>query len=165
MSDEAGDFDAILAAHAAMIERILRTYELRPAVRADLRQDVALALWQALPRYRGEAALKTFVARITHNIGVSHVRRDVREPVASPVDEALPSPVPPAEEAIGRAQQRERLAEAIRSLPLGLRQAVALYLEDFSNADIAATLGISEGATAVRLTRARDALAARMGAP
>ncbi|MFN7272466.1 MAG: RNA polymerase sigma factor [Gammaproteobacteria bacterium] len=165
MSDEAGDFDAVLAAHAAMIDRILRTYELRPAVRADLRQDVALALWQALPRYRGEAAIKTFVARIAHNIGVSHVRRDVREPAAAPVDEALPSPAPPAEEAIGRAQQSERLAEAIRSLPLGLRQAVALYLEDFSNADIAATLGISEGATAVRLTRARDALAARMGAP
>lgn len=165
MSDEAGDFDAVLAAHAAMIDRILRTYELRPAVRADLRQDVALALWQALPRYRGEAAIKTFVARIAHNIGVSHVRRDVREPAAAPVDEALPSSAPPAEEAIGRAQQSERLAEAIRSLPLGLRQAVALYLEDFSNADIAATLGISEGATAVRLTRARDALAARMGAP
>ena len=68
MSDEAGDFDAVLAAHAAMIERILRTYELRPAVRADLRQDVALALWQALPRYRGEAAIKTFVA--TYSPGI-----------------------------------------------------------------------------------------------
>ena len=131
MSDEAGDFDAVLAAHAAMIDRILRTYELRPAVRADLRQDVALALWQALPRYRGEAAIKTFVARIAHNIGVSHVRRDVREPAAAPVDEALPSPAPPAEEAIGRAQSE--------------RQAVALYLEDFSNADIAATLGMDLG--------------------
>ena len=64
-----------------------------------------------------------------------------------------------------RVQQHERLADAVRRLPLGQRQAVVLYLEDFSQAEIAATLGITEGAVAVRLTRARDALAASMREP
>lgn len=163
MNSTDATFDALLAAHAPRVERILCAYERRPSVRADLCQDVALALWQALPRFRGDADLKTFVARIAHNVGASHVRRDVREPDPAPVDVELPSPAPGVEDALQRVQQRERLAEAIRALPLGQRQVVVLYLEDFSQAEIASTLGISAGAVAVRLTRARDALAVLMG--
>lgn len=162
-SDE--KFDELLAANASRIDRILSSYERRPAVRAELRQEVALALWQALPGFRGEASARTFVARIAHNIGASHVRRDVRRPGSETVDEALPSQAPGVEDALQRVQQRERLADAVRRLPLGQRQAVVLYLEDFSQAEIAATLGITEGAVAVRLTRARDALAASMREP
>jgi len=61
-----------------------------------------------------------------------------------------------------RAAARRQLADAIRALPLGQKQVVVLHLEDFDHAQIAATLGIGEGAVAVRLTRARQALAAML---
>lgn len=160
MSDRSDVFDTVLAAQAPLIERILSAYERRPAVRAELRQDVAVALWQALPRFRGDSGLKTYVARIAHNVGVSHVRRDAREGPQSALDEALPSDAASPEHAVSREQLRLRLEEAIRALPLGQKQVVVLHLEDFDHAQIAATLGIAEGAVAVRLLRARQALAA-----
>ncbi len=162
VSQRADVFDAVLAAHAPLIERILSAYERRPAVRAELRQEVAVALWQALPRFRGDSGLKTYVARIAHNVGVSHVRRDAREGPQSALDEALPSDAASPEHAVSREQLRLRLAEAIRALPLGQKQVVVLHLEDFDHAQIAATLGIAEGAVAVRLLRARQALAAML---
>ena len=155
-------FDAVLAAHAPLIDRILSAYERRPAVRAELRQEVAVALWQALPRFRGDSGLKTYVARIAHNLGVSHVRRDAREGLQSAIDETWPSEAASPEHDVSREQLRLRLADAIRALPLGQKQVVVLYLEDFDHAQIAATLGIAEGAVAVRLLRARQALASML---
>lgn len=162
MIGTADRFETLLAAHAPLIDRILSAYERRPAVRAELRQEVAVALWQALPRFRGESGLGTYVARIAHNVGVSHIRRDVREGPHAELDEALPSEADAPEHETSREQQRRRLADAIRALPLGQKQVVALHLEDFDHAQIAATLGIGEGAVAVRLTRARQALAAML---
>lgn len=160
MSEFGDRFETLLAAHAPLIDRILSAYERRPAVRAELRQEVAIALWQALPRFRGDSGLNTYVARIAHNVGVSHVRRDAREGPHAELDEALPSDAAAPESETSREQQRRQLADAIRTLPLGQRQVVVLHLEDFDHAQIAATLGINEGAVAVRLTRARQALAA-----
>ncbi len=162
MSERSDLFDTVLASHAPLIERILSAYERRPAVRAELRQDVAVALWQALPRFRGDSALKTYLARIAHNIGVSHVRRDTREGFPQALAETGPSEAPSPEQDLTREQLRLRLADAIRALPLGQKQAVVLYLEDFDHAEIAITLGISEGAVAVRLVRARQALASML---
>jgi RNA polymerase sigma-70 factor (ECF subfamily) len=162
VSDRSDVFDTVLAAHALLIERILSAYERRPAVRAELRQEVAVALWQALPRFRGDSGLKTYVARIANNIGVSHVRRDAREGLQTALDEALPSDAASPEHEVSREQLRLRLAEAIRALPLGQKQVVVLHLEDFDHGQIAATLGIAEGAVAVRLLRARQALASML---
>ena len=58
--------------------------------------------------------------------------------------------------------QKRLLLSAISKLPLGLQQAVTLYLEDFSNREIGEILGLSQGAVAVRLTRALTALSKLM---
>jgi RNA polymerase sigma-70 factor (ECF subfamily) len=50
------------------------------------------------------------------------------------------------------------LQDAVRSLPLALRQTVTLALEGFSQQEIAETLGISANNAGVRLNRARNAL-------
>lgn len=56
----------------------------------DLTQDIALALWNALPSFHGECSERTFVYRIAHNRGVNHlVRRRARsEPLTDPADES-----------------------------------------------------------------------------
>lgn len=61
MNDAA--FSALLHEHAGLLSRIAASYEANAALRDDLLQDTALALWKALPKWRGDAALKTFVAR------------------------------------------------------------------------------------------------------
>jgi RNA polymerase sigma-70 factor (ECF subfamily) len=157
-------FERVLVEHGAALRRVAASYEARPGPREDLFQEIGLALWQALPRFRGECSERTFVFRIAHNRGLSHCWRRKAEPGPMSEAEEPADPGPGPEAAAEAAQRRERLMQAVRALPLSLRQAVALTLEGLSQKEVAEVLEITENNVAVRLSRARDALRGALGA-
>lgn len=159
-------FDRILREHGATIARLAYSYEAVASIREELMQEIALAIWQALPHFRGECSERTFVFRIAHNRGLTHVWR--RRPPQQSLDEleeidepADPRPHP--EEQAVRTSQRARLMLAIQSLPVTHKQMIVLMLEGLSHAEMGEVLGITENNVAVRLTRARKALKDVMG--
>ena len=150
--------EAVLREHGAMIARIASSYERDPQRRQDLLQDISIALWRALPGWRGEAALRTFVARIAHYRGVDHVAGAGRHRHDA-LDEALPDLDQPGPLHMAEAHDNSRrLLAVIRRLPLSQRQALVLALEGFSQREIAQALGLQENAVAQRISRARSAL-------
>ena len=159
-------FDRILSEHGAAISRLAFGYETVASVREELVQDIALAIWQALAQFRGECSERTFVYRIAHNRGLSHVWK--RRPAAQPLEEIEESdqpidPRPHPEEQASRTDQRARLMSAIQSLPVAHRQMIVLMLEGLSHAQMAEVLGIRENNVAVRLNRARNMLKDALG--
>ncbi len=146
--------EEIVERHGAMVRRIAGVYERQPDLIDDLVQDVWLAVWQALPRLNDPATLKSYVARITQNICVSHVRRAVVRK-AEPLSDVLPDPAPLPDDATGQARQLARLTAAVRDLPGPLKAVASLYLEDMRTRDIAEVLGIGESLVSVRLHRAK----------
>ena len=159
-------FDRILREQGPAISRLAFSYEAVAGVREELVQDIALAIWQALPHFRGECSERTFVFRIAHNRGLTHVAR--RRPLHQPLDDLTESdqpidPRPQPEEHVAQTDQRQHLMTAIRSLPLTHRQMIVLMLEGLSYAEIAEVLGITENNVAVRLNRARKALKDALG--
>ena len=160
-------FEHILGEHGAAISRLAYSYEAVAGIREELVQEIALAIWQALPHFRGECSERTFVFRIAHNRGLTHVGRrrpppqslDDLEEADEPVD-----PRPHPDEQLAQMNQRERLASAVQSLPVAYKQMIVLMLEGLSHAEIGEVLGITENNVAVRLTRARKALKEAMGA-
>lgn len=156
-------FDALLREHAGLLSRIAASYEADPALRDDLLQDMSLALWRALPAWRGEAPLRAFVARVAHNRGATHVLGQMRRPAGGELDDQVPEPRDGPEGHAENEQRRMRLQAAVRVLPLALRQAVTLAFEGFSHAEIADTLGVTVGSVSVRLHRAKAALKALLG--
>lgn len=148
----------MLRDHDAAIRRLAATYEREPARRQDLVQDIWLALWQALPSFRGDCSERTFVFRIAHNRAVSHIKhwRIRRTEPLSEIDPVDAAGDP--ERVTGDRERGERLQAAVRRLPLGLRQVTVLLLEGLSQRESAEVLGITENNVAVRLTRARAAL-------
>lgn len=147
------------------LRRLAQTYERDPARAEDLLQEICLAIWQALPRWRRGSSLRTFVFRIAHNRGSTHGWREGRR-AAQPLDSA-PESIDPGQSAEARLEQkqrREHLFTAVAALPLGLRQAVFLKLEGLSGAEIAEVLALSPGAVRARLHRARKILACRVPA-
>ena len=147
-----------MARYGRLIDHIAESYEAVPAIRQELVQEIALAVWRALPGLRDPSALRGFVARIAHNRSVSHVARESRRPRGEPIAADQPDGNAAPEAAIGRAMSRERLLRAVRSLPLSQRQVVTLVLEDMSHDEIAEVLGISANSSMIRLSRARAAL-------
>ncbi|WP_426026137.1 RNA polymerase sigma factor [Brevundimonas sp. TSRC1-1] len=129
-------FEALLAEHGGMLRRIASAYEADRERRRELEQDILLAVWRALPKHRGEAPLRHFIARVAHNRAVTHVAREAAE----------------------TRDLHERLGQAVRALPLSLRQPALLTLEGFAPAEIADMLGLNPNTVSIRLTRAKAAL-------
>ena len=46
-------FDSVVAEHGAAIARIAAAFEANAARRDELGQEILLAIWQSLPRFRG----------------------------------------------------------------------------------------------------------------
>jgi RNA polymerase sigma-70 factor, ECF subfamily len=156
-------FERILVEFGPALRRVASSYEANAAGREDLFQEIALALWRALPGFRGDCSMRTFVFRIAHNRALTHVwRRGAATLDVVAAEHVIDTAASPETQA-ARRQQRERLDDAIRGLPVVHRQTLMLALEDLSHAEIASVLGISENAVAVRLTRARQALRETLG--
>jgi RNA polymerase sigma-70 factor (ECF subfamily) len=154
-------FGRIIREYGPALSRLAFGYEKVASVREELTQEIALAIWQALPHFRGDCSERTFIYRIAHNRGLTHACK--RQPAHQPLDE-LPQPLEPVdprphpEEQAVKTHQRDRLRSAIQRLPLAYRQVVMLMLEELSHAEIAEVLGITESNVAVRLNRARKTL-------
>ncbi|MDQ4087399.1 MAG: sigma-70 family RNA polymerase sigma factor [Pseudomonadota bacterium] len=151
-------FERIVAEHGPLISRIAMSYEADPALREDLVQQIFLAVWQALPSYRADASLKTFIARIAQNRAISFVTRQVRQPPLAEMLELVETAAPSPEQSAIAASERRMLIEATRRLPVPQRQVIVLILEGFTYAEIGEMLNIAPNALALRLSRAKAAL-------
>ena len=162
-AQRSGELKRVLKTHAAALARLAASYESRPALREELLQDIAFALWRALPGFRHEASEKTFVMRIATNRALSHLA--ARPPVADGLDAAdgIADAMPRPDELAARMQTAHSLRAAVRGLPLPLRQVMVLAFEGLSNEEIATVLGLSAGNVGVRLHRGKALLKAALG--
>ena len=156
-------FDRLLAANGPALTRLAASYTNTAADRDDLLQEIALAIWQAWPRFRGECSERTFLFRIAHNRAIAHLARSrsqmPRSQMQGSAEEIdVHDPAPDPESGLAQEQQAERLRRAVHRLPVAYRQVVTLTLEGLAYGEIADVLGISESNVGVRLTRARRIL-------
>ncbi len=137
--------------------KLLENYELA----LDASQETFLRAWRALPRFRGEAAISTWLHRITVNTSFSVRRRALRH-AATPFDEAahdFQSSDDLAEDTTDRLVLADRLRRALNQLPPVQRQLVMMKdVQGYSHAQLAAAQNITISASKVRLHRARRAL-------
>jgi RNA polymerase sigma factor (sigma-70 family) len=149
---------AWLAEHAAILHHVANGFA-EGADRQDLFQELSLALWRAIPAFRGDARVSTFIYRVAHNCALTW--RRTQKNYRSRIDryEVLDAPGAGADPVADR--ERETLAHvyaAIRRLPPLDRSLLLLHLDGVSYAEIAALHGFSESNVGARLTRLRQKL-------
>jgi len=126
----------------------------------DVLQEVYVKAFRALPGFRAEARLGTWLNRIAYNACLDEIRRSARRPVPfDPLDEVVgergPSTASPERSTVDRLA----IDEALALLPPDQRAAVLLV--DGEGLDYEAcgdVLGVPSGTVASRLSRARAAL-------
>ena len=151
-------FDRTVEEYGDALWRLTAGYASDEAERKDLHQDILMAIWQALGRFRQKSSLRTFVYRIAHNRGLSHRTYERRRTHGSLEGIVVPDPRPGPHEMAERSQRREVVRRAVRELSPALRQPLMLHLEGLTNPEISEIVGITAGNVAVRLTRARTAV-------
>lgn len=122
-----------------------------------------MAVWKALPKWRGEGSLRSFVARIAHNRCVNHSLKERRHNGSKIVEEALIDHGDDPHRDAERRQRYERLQRALHRLPLGQRQVVTLALEGFSHIEIGEALDLRPNTVDARISRARRTLVGYLG--
>jgi len=151
--NEHADIDAVLTTYAPLLGRIAASYETDSRLREDLVQDISLAVWRALERFKHESSLKTYVAKIAHNRCVDHVLKEKKH------NDRLHNDVEDMDEmptSNGLNQDTALdVTQAIQRLGITYKQVITMQLEGFSQQEIASVLGINEAAVAKRSSRAR----------
>ena len=131
-----------------------------PAMAEDVVQDAIIKVWDSISTYRGDAPIRNWILRITHNTAVSTLRKvrdEAWDPAALPEGEAWDNVerLAEARDDLGRAKI------ALAGLDELSRNIVVLReLEGLNYEEIAETLGISLALVKIRLFRARRQLVA-----
>ena len=154
-------FVQLIERYEPALRRLVGGYAEQAADREDLFQEIAIGVWQAIPRFRGDSSERTWLYRIAHNIAISASTRRRRrarreEPIAEQMDYRSESA--DSEQAMLRSEKQMLLLRAIRTLPEPDRQIVLLHLEGLSYAQIEEISGVSQSAIGSRLSRLRDSL-------
>ena len=154
-----GAMQQLYQRHADMVYRRLTRLVGPDAEREDLLQEVFIALFDALGRYRGEASLRTFLYRITANKAYDHLKRRARaarRQVLSGTAGEEPSSAPSPEQ---MAQHEQDAALIWRSLDrLKPKKRIAFVLravEGLSLKEISEQVGASVPTVAQRIRHAK----------
>ena len=155
------DFSHVLQEHAALLGRVAATYEANFHKRQELLQEITLAVWQALDKFKGDSSIKTYVLRVAHNKAITHVAYHAKQPRNDSyceMESPEPSHRPSAVEQIDQQQKIQLMLGQIRQMPIQTRQVVTMSMEGLSYDEIADACGISSSNAGVVLNRARKVL-------
>lgn len=158
-----GDVDAfeqLYHAHAGRVFALCLRLTADRVRATELTQDVFVRAWEALPEFRGESGLATWLHRIAVNAMLQERRgerrRAARVTLAGDDDEdaLLAGSAPPAD--VGASIDLER---AVAALPPGVRRAFVLHdVEGYTHEEIARMTGLAAGTLRAQLHRARQLL-------
>ena len=162
-----GDAEALATLfrrHAAWLHRVVRRVVDSDDEADDVVQELFVGLPEALAHYVERGALAAWLARVALRIALARRRRDRRREERAPGDadaHLFHGTTCPTDDTL---LDRVALEAAVARLPEPLRHVVLLRIvAGCSHADVAATLGISEGAARVRLHRALHLLHRSLG--
>jgi RNA polymerase sigma-70 factor (ECF subfamily) len=138
---------------------------------ADAVQDALLSAYRAAGRFRGDAAVTTWLHRIVVNACLDRVRRRQAHPTVPLPDGSRDRDggrhgargVEPATPPVDHDTALE-VREALTRLPVEQRAALVLVdLQGYSVAEVAQILGVAEGTVKSRCARGRARLAIQLG--
>ena len=128
----------------------------------DLTQEAFVRAWQALPRFRFESAVSTWLHRLAVNTALMELRAQRSRPGLDDDEEALASAATP--DTSGQALLGRDLGRAVASLPPRARAVLVLHdVEGWKHEEIAEELGMAVGSSKAQLHRARGLLRMRIG--
>ena len=146
----------------AALERLTRAYEADPDHRRDLLQEVHIALWRSFATFDQRCSLRTWIYRVAHNVGATHVARQYRSRLQTLVGleelETLPDPQS-GESAADRTLTLKKLFDLIHKLKPLDRDLILSYLEGLDAAEIGEITGLSARNVATKIHRIKNILA------
>ncbi len=154
--------EVLVRDHLDAVYRVAFSVVRDNALAEDVAQDAILKAWNALPTFRGDSSLRSWLLRITHNTAISTIRKrreELREPDLLPEHETLSS----TEHQVLDRMSMSAFEDALNQLDELSRSIVVLReVEGLSYDEISDILEVPLPTVKTRLLRARRVLAAAL---
>ena len=152
--------------HEPSLTAFLRRNYRDPSEVADLRQDIYAKVYQAARRERPKLA-RAFIFAIARNLLIDRARSARVVPIETMGDLSSLNVIAdeiPADRRVSALQDLERLKQAIDSLPPRCRQVLIMRkVEELSQREVAAEMGITQATVEKQLAKAVRVLADMLG--
>ncbi len=149
-------FRTILERHYALIYSVVRGIVCNTTDAEDVVQNVFVKIFRALPEFRGDARLSTWIYRIARNEALNAREKRRREPVPIEDCDDIAADEGNPESARGKKADAERVRRLMERLDEKQRQALELrYMAEKSYEEIAEIMDIPLGTVKTHLYRAK----------
>ena len=155
--------DELVDNYYEQIYLFMRRLGHRRQVAEELVQETFLAAWQHIEQLRRAKAINCWIYRIAANVSSRYWRKNKNNKAVN-IDEIYSTPDQKNNyEQPENREQLNRLVNAVRLLPVKLRQAVVLhYMQHLTIAEAAKAAAVRQGTFKSRLNRALKALRKQM---
>ncbi|MCD9006808.1 sigma-70 family RNA polymerase sigma factor [Luteimonas sp. XNQY3] len=165
LSGVPGAFERLVRTHQGLCWHVIERMVRHPEDTRELCQETFLRVHRALHQYRGDSALKSWIAQVAYSVAKRHLERR-RIPLADVPEDAdglsLAERVADGfdlEQAASDHEMAARLHAAIDRLPPLQRTLLTLYhLDELPIGEIAAITGLADGTIKSHLFRSRKLL-------
>ncbi|MBN2182175.1 MAG: RNA polymerase sigma factor [Sedimentisphaerales bacterium] len=154
-------FESIIELYSADVAALANRLLGWPSDVEDITQEIFLAAFLGLKKFRHDCSLRTWLFTITINKCRSYKYKRMLRLRRPPQDkDKIPMPSGKgAHSELMKAETFEHIRNAVAALPAKYREAVVLkYLQELPTEQISRILGISQNTLQVRLSRARERL-------
>jgi len=166
-------FDLLVRKYQHKVVKLVLRYVRNPAEAEDIAQEAFIKAYRALPQFRGDSALYTWMYRIAINTAKNSLASRDRSPIAYDLDLTDPEEShsvqtklqdPDTPEGMALTEEiRQIVNSAIEALPEELKTAIVLReLDGLSYEEIAAAMECPVGTVRSRIFRAREAIDKRL---
>ncbi|MBU0498542.1 MAG: RNA polymerase sigma factor RpoE [Gammaproteobacteria bacterium] len=165
-------FDLLVIKYQQKIINLVRRFVGDLTEAQDVAQEAFIKAYRALPNFRGDSAFYTWLYRIAVNTAKNHLVSEDRRSTPGDIDVELAEQLESGDRLREHATPEDFLCEAellsvvhraIQDLPEDLRTAVTLReLEGLSYEEIAGVMGCPIGTVRSRISRAREAIDAKI---
>jgi RNA polymerase sigma-70 factor (ECF subfamily) len=147
-------WDYVIRKYRALIYSIpLYAFSMREEDANDIFQDVCLTLVERIGTYKAQSRLSHWIATITRNKCIDHIRKRRPEVVPDKVLQRLEDKSPSVEARILECERKHHLGLCLDTLPAQFKETVKRRLEGLTNKQIAARAKALENTVATRIYR------------
>ena len=149
-------FKKLIQENERLIWKVCSIYAYTRTDREDLFQDIVVRIWIALPAFRAESKVSTWIYRVAINTAITGLRKK-KDFIQSIGPANLPTDAM-EEDTRAEQEQLQELYTAIESLNPIEKAIVMLYLEERSYIEMEEILGIAQGTLRVKMNRIKEKL-------
>src|SRR4030095_4866375 len=146
-------FEEIYNIYSSKVLRLCMGYTNDTDTSKDLVQDIFISVWKNLVKFRNESSISTWVFRIPTNTCLRRIQKEKKMLRADFPEHLEDKPE------IRNDDKIEYLYKCISELEETDRIIISLVLEEMTQAEIAAIIGITEGNVRVKIHRIKEKLA------